>query len=140
MSNERTSRRDVLVALTTGAGALALQGLGVSGCAAPPDHDEITLATADVADGRRVVKTVGAHTVEVSMVNGAVVARSMVCPHAGCIVRWAEEQNRYLCPCQGGVFDAAGAPVAGPPTVPLPLLASSTAGGVITVRVPRPKA
>jgi Rieske Fe-S protein len=48
-----------------------------------------------------------------------ILARSLLCTHQGCQVRWREEQNDYLCPCHAGRFDATGHPVAGPPREPL---------------------
>jgi len=42
-------------------------------------------------------------------------AYSSVCPHLGCQVHWEGDHQRFVCPCHGGIFDAAGRPVAGPP-------------------------
>jgi cytochrome b6-f complex iron-sulfur subunit len=46
-------------------------------------------------------------------------ARSLMCTHQGCEVRWIEEENIYLCPCHDGKFDAGGEPIYGPPRLPL---------------------
>jgi Rieske Fe-S protein len=40
---------------------------------------------------------------------------SSLCPHLGCPVNWQPDQAQFFCPCHGGVFDATGRPVAGPP-------------------------
>ncbi len=37
------------------------------------------------------------------------------CTHLGCRVEYQEDNERYFCPCHGGVFSADGAVVAGPP-------------------------
>jgi len=37
------------------------------------------------------------------------------CPHLGCKVLWDAEQNRFHCPCHGGIFNANGVATAGPP-------------------------
>ncbi|MHC4470265.1 MAG: QcrA and Rieske domain-containing protein [Planctomycetota bacterium] len=40
---------------------------------------------------------------------------SDVCPHLGCRVHWQREENRFLCPCHMGIFDAEGRAISGPP-------------------------
>jgi len=69
-------------------------------------------------EGRVVVK-LGGEPVEVKFDGERIEARSLVCTHVGCVVRWDSEQDRYVCPCHEGRFDADGNPVAGPPTTPL---------------------
>ncbi len=41
------------------------------------------------------------------------------CTHVGCPVQWNSPANRFFCPCHGGVFDADGRVLAGPPPRPL---------------------
>lgn len=41
------------------------------------------------------------------------------CTHAGCIVEWVPGEKKFKCPCHGGVFDAKGERVSGPPPRPL---------------------
>ena len=38
-------------------------------------------------------------------------ARSLLCTHQGCDVKWVEGDNIYLCPCHDGKFDADGEPI-----------------------------
>ncbi|MBI4767806.1 MAG: Rieske (2Fe-2S) protein [Deltaproteobacteria bacterium] len=45
---------------------------------------------------------------------------SGVCTHLGCPVLWAEERNRFECPCHGSLFNARGQVTAGPAQIPLP--------------------
>jgi len=47
-------------------------------------------------------------------------AFSAVCTHLGCLVKWNEARNAFLCPCHAGVYDADGRVVSGPPPAPLP--------------------
>jgi Rieske Fe-S protein len=49
--------------------------------------------------------------------NGAddFIALSSVCPHLGCQVHWEAQNNRFLCPCHNGAFDAQGRATQGPP-------------------------
>lgn len=51
--------------------------------------------------------------------DGAVEAFDASCTHAGCPVRWSDNEQTFLCKCHGGIFDAQGVPIAGPPTKPL---------------------
>ena len=46
-------------------------------------------------------------------------ALSATCTHLGCQVRWDAAAIRFRCPCHGGVFDAEGRVVEGPPPRPL---------------------
>jgi Rieske Fe-S protein len=52
-----------------------------------------------------------------------VTARSLLCTHQGCNVRWLDDRKIYLCPCHDGAFDAEGRPIYGPPRRPLVELA-----------------
>jgi Rieske Fe-S protein len=40
---------------------------------------------------------------------------SPICPHLGCSVAWRANQNKFVCPCHGGQFDADGKRLSGPP-------------------------
>jgi Rieske Fe-S protein len=46
-------------------------------------------------------------------------ALSATCTHLGCQVRWDARSTTFRCPCHGGVFDAQGNVVSGPPPAPL---------------------
>jgi Rieske Fe-S protein len=46
-------------------------------------------------------------------------ALSATCTHLGCQVAWVAKDKKFRCPCHGGVFDAAGAVLEGPPPRPL---------------------
>jgi Rieske Fe-S protein len=62
-------------------------------------------------------------------------ALSPVCPHKGCNVSWAPEEDRFACPCHEGRFDRTGAPVSGPPDGPLPRLETRVREGRLEVRI-----
>lgn len=44
---------------------------------------------------------------------------SAVCTHLGCSVQWAQERNRFECPCHGSIFNSRGQVTAGPAQNPL---------------------
>jgi menaquinol-cytochrome c reductase iron-sulfur subunit len=51
--------------------------------------------------------------------NTPYIAISTRCAHLGCPVRWVDAAERFICPCQGGVYDLLGRRVGGPPVRPL---------------------
>jgi len=61
-------------------------------------------------------------------------AFSRVCTHLGCIVKWNEAENKFECPCHGGIFDADGNVVKGPPPKPLERLTAWVEEGIVLVR------
>jgi menaquinol-cytochrome c reductase iron-sulfur subunit len=64
-------------------------------------------------------------------------AISARCTHLGCQVRWAPDEQKFRCPCHGGVYDAAGSVIEGPPPRPLDTIEARVDGtdGAILVRV-----
>ncbi len=69
----------------------------------------------------------------------AFTALSSTCPHLGCRVHWEPQNNRYFCPCHGGVFDPAGTATAGPPGdagQSLPQYPLEVRDGLVFIEVP----
>jgi Rieske Fe-S protein len=64
-------------------------------------------------------------------------ALSATCTHLGCRVRWDAKAARFRCPCHGGVFDAQGNVVEGPPPRPLDRVEArlDPAEGTVLVRL-----
>ena len=71
--------------------------------------------------------------VELRREGGEIFARSLLCTHQGCEVRWRADLGRYRCPCHQGLFDASGQPVSGPPQRPLGEVAVHVEAGEIVV-------
>ncbi len=46
---------------------------------------------------------------------GEYIALNAVCTHLGCIVKWVDESQEFLCPCHAGRFSSAGQVLGGPP-------------------------
>lgn len=44
------------------------------------------------------------------------------CVHLGCAYNWVEGQQRFVCPCHGGIYTLDGKVVGGPPPRPLDTL------------------
>jgi menaquinol-cytochrome c reductase iron-sulfur subunit len=59
---------------------------------------------------------------------------SPICTHLGCPVSWQPDRSSFICPCHGGVFDANGNNVAGPPPRPMDPLESRVEAGQLMVR------
>ncbi len=59
---------------------------------------------------------------------------SPICPHLGCPIGWQSDRSSFVCPCHGGVFDADGQNVAGPPPRPMDRLETRVEGGQLFVR------
>jgi isorenieratene synthase len=104
-------RRDSLALL--GPAALA------AACRATPPDPRVHVALAELPIGGRTVVSYAGEPVEVVRSADGIIARSLLCTHFGCRVVWEPGRERYRCPCHAGWFDAAGRPVAGPPTLPL---------------------
>ena len=46
--------------------------------------------------------------------DGALLERSAICPHLGCIVAWNSVEKTWDCPCHGSRFDKSGKVINGP--------------------------
>jgi Rieske Fe-S protein len=55
------------------------------------------------------------------------------CTHLGCPVTWKEGDGEFFSPCHGGVFDAEGRVLEGPPPRPLDRYEYKVEGGVLYV-------
>ncbi len=63
------------------------------------------------------------------------------CSHLGCSVKWNPESGdhgQFKCPCHGGVYDAKGQVVSGPPPQPLTQLEVKIEDDTCFVRLPDP--
>jgi len=87
--------------------------------------------------GSSTILQVGGQAVNVLRTAQGFRAFSAVCTHLGCLVKWNAEKREFLCPCHGGIFDADGKVVAGPPPAPLPEYGIVTVGGKVYVTPPK---
>jgi cytochrome b6-f complex iron-sulfur subunit len=124
-SGVSTERRAALRAIGGAVGAAL--AVGLDACSPSPSLDarspspspdarKVRISISDLPVGVRVRVVSEGHPVEVLRTAEGVTARSLLCTHMGCEVRWSQATRTYNCPCHGGVYDAGGKVVAGPPS------------------------
>jgi cytochrome b6-f complex iron-sulfur subunit len=62
-------------------------------------------------------------------------ALDSTCTHLGCRTKFNPESKRIECPCHGGVYDATGSVVSGPPPSPLRTLATRIDDDTVFVEI-----
>ncbi|GIV54526.1 MAG: hypothetical protein KatS3mg039_1044 [Candidatus Kapaibacterium sp.] len=62
-----------------------------------------------------------------------ILALDLRCTHGNCIVRYEPAAEQFFCPCHGGVFDAEGKVVSGPPPAPLSRVPLRRENGIVYV-------
>jgi menaquinol-cytochrome c reductase iron-sulfur subunit len=88
------------------------------------------LVTIEQRDGWR--KTIKQQPVYVTKdPQGALIVLSAVCTHLGCSVRWVDAQNKFVCPCHGGMFSGDGKLLGGPPPRGLDRLETKIEDGIL---------
>lgn len=70
----------------------------------------------------------------VTDLSGQLIVLSAVCTHLGCTVPWAEEQNKFVCPCHKGVFSLSGKLLGGPPPRDMDVLPMRVENGLLEVQ------
>jgi cytochrome b6-f complex iron-sulfur subunit len=124
-------RRRVLRDLgTAAAGCVVAATVGSPGCSRQEEVDSESLSVAldALPPVERVVVRFRDKPIELLREGDRIRARSLVCTHIGCIVRWDPAQNMYICPCHQGRFDENGQVVDGPPTKPLAEITTQLSG------------
>lgn len=134
---DRPDRRRVLCRMAALAGGVVLLELpALTGCA-PGGGDQPGVLRTPLASlplGKKKILYLGTTAVELTRTDAGVAARSLLCTHWGCTVKWDEAANRYKCPCHHGEYDADGNVVLGPPPRPLAMLPVEIAGDTVIVR------
>ncbi len=67
--------------------------------------------------------------------NGEVLVLSAVCTHLACNVRWRQDEERFVCPCHKGIYDAEGEVISGPPPRALRKIETRIKDGVVEALV-----
>lgn len=55
------------------------------------------------------------------------------CPHLGCTVPWAPDEDRFHCPCHGSIYERTGQNVAGPAPRPMDYMEIDIRNGEVYV-------
>ena len=134
------SRRKLLIWLSLGSGGLAAAAAGYPVARAVLDPafqaggkggwqtvgqladfplGQTVLVTFIRPDARSYAGAVKKDTAYLTRRGGDWLALHNVCMHLGCPVRYQSGSGLYFCPCHGGVYNAEGVNVAGPPRIPL---------------------
>jgi menaquinol-cytochrome c reductase iron-sulfur subunit len=85
------------------------------------------------ADG--ATETIDRRTVYLLRSGDSVRALDSTCTHLGCRTRFNRESGRIECPCHGGLYDASGTVIGGPPPSPLQSLPARVEQGTVYVEV-----
>lgn len=151
--DEGTSRRELLLrGAMTGGLVLAYGTLGAQGALfllprgrGTPTQKIFVGLLSDFAPGEvRALQDPTGATILVRRGEDGLQAFSSVCPHLGCQVHWQADEERFLCPCHRGLFDAEGVAYAGPPgeanqRLALVPLEVDEASGTVYMQVPVPE-
>ena len=71
----------------------------------------------EVTPGKVVPFTAGAIMGHLVNHEGSYIALSAICTHMGCVLRWEDADNRFVCPCHNAWFDTDGVII--PTRIPL---------------------
>ncbi len=69
------------------------------------------------------------------LADGSFIALSRTCTHLGCSVPWNESEKKFICPCHGSTFDAAGTVLTPPALRPLDYFPVRLENGLIRVDI-----
>lgn len=123
-------RRRLLAVL---AGALLV---ACRSAATPPQQAIVQLPLTALPDGGDLRVLLGDVPVVLARAGDRITARSLLCTHQGCEVRFVPGRQQFVCPCHRGTFDRAGRPVAGPVSRPLREVPVRREGGFLVVGPP----
>ena len=122
------SRRRFLAASVAGAIGVALAGAAlwpIGEYLAPTgggmEEEKVTIPRSQVGVGQaHYFNFRGRPAVVLQPDPGQFIALSVVCTHLGCVIKWQQDQQFFLCPCHAGKFSKTGQVLGGPPAGPLP--------------------
>lgn len=81
------------------------------------------------------IETIDRRMVYLVRTGDSVRALDSTCTHLGCRTRFNRESGRIECPCHGGLYDASGNVVGGPPPSPLQSLPARIEQDTVYVEV-----
>lgn len=135
--NHELSRREFLRKLTVVSSGVILAPLALkSALGASNDYVPAGNVKDFLPGVYRLVTLSNGTAVQIRRLPGRAVrfeALSAHCTHKGCVVAWEPKLKQFHCPCHGGLYDANGKNISGPPPAPLPKLATKVSKGVVMV-------
>jgi cytochrome b6-f complex iron-sulfur subunit len=139
-SANSTERRTFLGIILGGIGAVVAGAFSwplfrfLSPIAGSGEEQQVRVSRSQISIGKaHFFSYQGRPAVLLQSAAGEFVALSAVCTHLGCIVKWVDDAQEFLCPCHGGRFSTAGNVIAGPPPKPLETYAVSIEGDDILI-------
>jgi nitrite reductase/ring-hydroxylating ferredoxin subunit len=137
--DEVVTRRDTLLFLLAGSGALCLATGVLAIVGNLPSGEQVKAVSiarvGELAENAWKVFDFPdqyAQGILINLPGKGLVAYSDVCTHLSCAVTYQQASKQLFCPCHEGLFDAAtGEVLAGPPTRPLPLIQLAVQDGII---------
>lgn len=102
----------------------------------PPPASSAVVVGRETEIGANEVRIVKVGTTDAAVMrdeHGGIVALDMRCTHAGCAVRWRQQDGIFDCPCHGGQFERDGTVLKGPPKRPLEHLTIRSESGTVIV-------
>ena len=126
MDDSKISRRHFVRVSGATAGAIAIGGAGLSGCASKkypvvPMKDETLVIDLDEhpklreqGEGMLFQVPNNLENIVVVHTKDGYVATGAQCPHEGCSVRWKKDRELLVCPCHKASYSADGTCVRGP--------------------------
>jgi cytochrome b6-f complex iron-sulfur subunit len=126
MEGKKITRRHFVKVSSTAAGAIAIGGAGLSGCASKkypvvPMKDETLVIDLNAhpklreqGEGMLFQVPNNLENIVVIHTKDGYVATGAQCPHEGCSVRWKKDKELLVCPCHKAAYKADGTCVRAP--------------------------
>ncbi len=126
MDGKKISRRHFVKVSSTAAGAVAIGGAGLSGCASqkypvvPMTNETLVIDLAqhpklrEEGEGMLFQVPNNLENIVVVHTKDGYVATGAKCPHEGCSVRWKKSKGLLVCPCHKSAYQADGTCARGP--------------------------
>ncbi len=94
----------------------------------------ITLPKREIAPGMtKDLMIRGMPSIIINSTGKGYLAFSRVCTHLGCLVKYNQERQLFICPCHAGEFDLEGNVISGPPPKPLEKFAVKVEGDNLVI-------
>ncbi|MEW6079610.1 MAG: ubiquinol-cytochrome c reductase iron-sulfur subunit [Thermodesulfobacteriota bacterium] len=97
------------------------------------DGNSVEIDAGTVPEGAGMILTMGSVPVILVRNGNRWRAFNATCTHLGCLVKWDQAGQRFVCPCHGGLYNSDGKVTAGPPPAALAEHRVTLAGNTIRI-------